>query len=398
MPLATQDIIDPQTEADASIDALSPMTSGARVSMVRKLTDLVVMPLGRLSNNERSFTADLLIRALDAVDVSVRADAARRMAGFAEIPSHLQRYLIRDDISVARPVLELSSHIAEAIMCEAAMVSYDHRKAIVTRDDITSQVADVLINFGETDIIIALLKMEEITFSDQTMDILVSRSQNDIEVRPLLIKRLELRLEHGMSMFWWLDMHQRKAVLQRFSLDRAVIQEAMHSLFVEIFTAEDPDMSVKGILKLIDRRHRPRGRDGEMVTMEIVEKTLAAARLMPNDEFSHAVGLIAGIRTQTATRILNDWSGEAFAVLCKSVGLSRAAFIALFTNEGEVETSGPTYDADKIEWLVGVFDSIARDYSRTILRYWDWKDSILVEPGSSMTPGGEEDAGYFGAV
>ena len=180
-------------------------------------------------------------------------------------------------------------------------------KKLPFRDDVSSQVAETLIEFNEAEITRILLMKQDLVLPDHVIDTLVSRAQNDIEVRPFLIKRLELKLTHGMTMFWWLDTPQRKAILQRFSLDRGVIQETMHPLFVEIFTADEPDMAVKNILKLIDRRHRPRGRNGEMVTMEVVQKTLQVARTAPNDEFSHAVGLLAGITTETATRILNDW-------------------------------------------------------------------------------------------
>ena len=387
------------TPLDPHLTQTTGIEPGPRVTLVRKLTDLVVMPAGKQTNNERAFTADLLIRALEQVDISVRAEAARRLAGFAEIPSQLQRYLVCEDIAVAGPILELTSTISPPVLIEASAISFAHRQVVAARDDVTGAVADALVSYGETPVIRELLKKEELTLSDNTMDLLVSRSQNDLDIRTLVMTRLELRLDHGMAMFWWLDSSQRQKILQRFALDRTLIQETMHPLFVEIFTHPDPDVGVKSILKLIDRRHRPRGRDGEMVTMDVVQKTLSAARQLPNDEFAHAVGLLAGVDKETASRVLHDWSGEAFAVLCKSIGLSRSDFITLIAGSGG--GSGPEYDDAKQDQLIGVFDSIARDYSRTILRYWDWKGGEITEitPIEGPAVSEEEPAGsYFGAV
>ena len=85
--------------------------------------------------------------------------------------------------------------------------------------------------------------------------------------------------------------------------------------------------------------------------------------------------------------------------MCKSIGLSRTSFQELFSHEGHIETVGPVYDDAKVEQLVGVFDSIARDYSRTVLRYWDWKEiEPDVQPTSTEQTGGDEAGGYFGAI
>ncbi|HOP18833.1 MAG TPA: DUF2336 domain-containing protein, partial [Amphiplicatus sp.] len=127
-----------------------------------------------------------------------------------------------------------------------------------------------------------------------------------------------------------------------------------------------PDPIVKEILTMLDRRHRPRGLNGETVTMDVVKRTLAASRDYPAQEITLAVSMIAGISLELAARILRDASGEPFAVTCKSLGVSRGDFYEMITNGGGAL---PTEHADE---LLAVFDSISRDFSRAILRYWDW--------------------------
>ncbi|NOX82848.1 MAG: hypothetical protein GXP06_07660 [Alphaproteobacteria bacterium] len=54
--------------------------------------------------------------------------------------------------------------------------------------------------------------------------------------------------------------------------------------------------------------------------------------------------------------------------MCKSLGIPRDDFFALF----ETEDGEDAQAAEKAEYLLAMFDSMARDFSRAVLRYWDW--------------------------
>ncbi|MCK5749125.1 MAG: DUF2336 domain-containing protein, partial [Oricola sp.] len=183
----------------------------------------------------------------------------------------------------------------------------------------------------------------------------------------LLLRRRELEPAHGFIMFWWVDSERRRRILTRFALDRGVVQDALAALYPKVFRGGDPDTVVKDILLLSERRHRPRGVNGEPVSMEVVPKTLAAACKYPAQEIIDAVSMIGGISRDLAGRILRDGGGEPFAVLCKSLGVPRDDFYAFLRDAAE----GPEAEA-RAEQLLAVFDTMARDFARAVLRYWDW--------------------------
>ncbi len=373
-----------------------------RYKLARQLTDLVVLPKSKLSNNERDFVADILIRTLEQLDLEIRLEVAERLAGFADVPVQLQRYLMTDAPQVAVLLLEKVSVVPETILLEASQLGPEFRKAIATRDDLSPAVVDTLLTFCEIDLDLSLLRRKDVSLSCKSIDSLVARSEVEEALCEPLLRRSELRLDHGLRMFWWLKTDMRKLVLSRCATDRSIIQDAMHNLFVEVFTSDNPDLHVKSILTLIDRRHRPRGKNGEAVTMDIVVKTLKLARQNPSDDFAHAVGMLAGVSSATAGRVLRDFSGEPFAILCKSVGISRKAYSELFDDTTGAADSALVYSEEKCEDLLGVFDSIARDYSRTILRYWDWKKDLMVkdtsrDPAAPATMSSLS-SGYLGAV
>lgn len=113
--------------------------------------------------------------------------------------------------------------------------------------------------------------------------------------------------------------------------------------------------------------------------MPAVEQMLRAVRANPTPELCATTGLLAGVSRKTASRVMGDAGGEPFAVLCKSLGVSRSHFaqIMLDAEERRPEKSrGPTFDEGAQDELMATFDTIARDYARTILRYWDWQDAM----------------------
>ena len=66
---------------------------------------------------------------------------------------------------------------------------------------------------------------------------------------------------------------------------------------------------------------------------------------------------------------------------------------------------GPSFDEARREALLATFDTVARDYARAVLQYWDWRPEAggggAVAPAPTLaeipTDTGD-DGGYLGAV
>lgn len=345
-------------------------STGPRALMVRKLLDIVVLPADKISANERSLTADILLQVLGKVGEDLRLEVATRVAKVPEMPSSLLRMLLLDEPVVAEPILRTAQHLPEALLIECArMGTTAHRAVIVKRLDLTSSIADVVIEFDEVEISKTLLQREEYTLSPHAVETLVARSVTDTETQALLLRRRELEPAHGFMMFWWVSGERRRRILSRFSLDRTIIQDALQDLFPIVFREENPDPFVKEILTMTDRRHRPRGINGEAVSMDVVKKTLAISLRHPSQEVIDAIGMICGISRELAARIVRDPSLESYAVMCKSLGVPRGEFYSFLRPS---DTAKDAINHEQAEELLGIFDSMARDFARAVLRYWDW--------------------------
>ncbi len=359
---------------------LTPMTSQRatpRALMVRKLADIAVLPAGRISSNERSLTADILLQVLDKVEEELRVEVAQRVARVAESPPALLRMLMLDEPAVAEKIIRGADTLPEALLIETSREgSTAHRILIAHRADLSTAVADSVLQFDEPEVCKLVLRREECVLSPNAINTLVALSATRLDLQPLLLRRSELEPAHGFMMFWWVNAEMRRRILARFAMDRSVIQDALADLYPRVFRNAEADPFVKEILVLCERRHRPRGVNGEPVSMDVVKRTLSAALKYPAQEIVDAVGMIAGLSRELAARILRDQGGEAFAVLCKALGVPRGDFYGFFEiasdEDGRVLTEDEKAAAVRAEYLLGLFDSMARDFARAILRYWDW--------------------------
>lgn len=341
----------------------------ARDAIVRKLLDIVVLPPSRLTANERSLVADLMLQLLDKVDQHLRLEVARRIARVPEAPSALLHVLLLAEPEVAAAMIRRTEPVPEALLIDCARKGKTvHREMIARRLDLTTSLADVILEFKEPEVAKLLLRRDEFTFSPTAIDLLVSLSPSEADMQALLLRRRELEPAHGFMMFWWVSAENRKRILARFALDRSIIQDSVQDLYPLVFRGPGADPLVKELLIMLDRRHRPRGINGEPVSMDVVIKTLVAARKYPAQEIIMATGMIAGVSRELVARILRDPGVEPFAVMCKSLGVPRAEFFNILQQKAGENPLSP----QRAEEILGVFDSIARDFARAVLRYWDW--------------------------
>ena len=158
---------DPAAEADfiASDVGLTPPPSrghSPREGLVRKLADIVVLPATRISANERSLVADILLQALDKADEDIRLEVSRRIARVAEAPNALLRMLLLDEPRIAEPIIRRVEPLPEALLIECAHGGVTaHREMIARRLDLQAKGSaeraglkrgDVVVRFDGRDV------------------------------------------------------------------------------------------------------------------------------------------------------------------------------------------------------------------------------------------------------
>lgn len=367
MPPANQ----PRPDVSEPLELSEPHTPKARLALVTRLADVVSWPESRIPNYERQLAADILVGLLRTSSVEIRQRCAQGLMRISDAPKALLRYLARDEISVAGPLLEHGVGFDESDVIATVRAGVTaHWQAIARRKVLTEPVTDTLVQTGDVSVIELVLRNNGSRLSSQAVDIIVARSRQAPSLPKLLVGRPELRPTQALVLFWWSSFEARVQILRRFAVDRTTLIVEMGDVFKMAAAEGWADADTRKALQVVERRQRNRAAAAQSPYGSL-EGALAAAEHGIDRTLLHEIAHLAGIKPTTAGQIFTDAGGEAIAVLCKAVGLKRPMFLSLWRS-----LRRPAGDPDAIDNPLGraayVYDTLATAKAQTVLRYWNW--------------------------
>lgn len=342
----------------------------ARVRLLKRLTDVVCLPASRVNAFERAMTADLLVELLREASLGERERVARRLTVLNAPPGPLVRLLLRDELSVARPLLVDAATLSDADLIACLyQAGPEHRRLIAQRRGVGEVVTDALIELDEEAVAEALLRNDLAQLSHHGVEHLVAASRDAPRLIPLLLRRAELRPSHAYVLFWWADAETRRGLLQRFALTREILREAIGDVLEGAAGErwEDP-LALKALRFVAPDQRNPAAVDKSPYAS--LDAAVAAAEPGLTRETADEISYLCGLKPVTGAKIFADRGGEPLAILCKATGLPRSALRALWRGlVGEPDRGGAA-DAS-LERALDLYDALAVDQAQTVLRYWD---------------------------
>lgn len=356
--------------------------SRARRELVEKLCEVVTWPASRIALHERDLAGDLLLNLLPSCDLPARVRLAQRLAQLSEAPKALQRYLVRDHIDVAAPLLKEGvglddSDLISAISEEAP----GHARALCQRRTLSPLVCEALVKLGLAEVTAAVLKNQFAVLSSYAMEQALRQSMRHAHLQALIATRAELRASQALAMFWWVDGETRAVILRRFAVDRAILIGELGDVFLTAHAERWQDTEARKALLMVERRTRTRtDSKGETASLEAVLSRLAvhgfdAATVA---EIAHQTSL----RAVTALRIFQDPGGEALAVFAKASGVRREQLEAMWLGlrGAYVRTPEGQQAWDRTR---AVFETLSTAKAQGVLRIWNWGLGPLPESNSA---------------
>lgn len=358
-------VLDP---ADIDVD-----DTAVRRQLAKRLADVICIPASQLTPQERHMAGDVLVELLRTADAAMRESVAKRLVMLNEAPRTILVILAKDDIKIARHILEKSRSLTDSDLIQIARkVSGAHRAVIATRRKISDAVVDAMVEFLEEDVVEALLKNKNAQFSETAIQRILTVSRSHQPYVELLVKRDELRPSHGLTMFWWANTANRKKILHRFAVTRGVLQESCADLFPKAAADGWNDAGVRKALQFIERRQRNRAAIARS-EYEGLEAAIDAAEAQGlTRKLTEEISYMAGVKPATGAQILTDKGGEGIAILCKAPGLKRDHIEKLWR-----ALKRPLHEADgsmhpSLAKVMETYDRVSTDKAQTVLRYWNW--------------------------
>ncbi len=359
--------------ASAIAEADDAAVLDVRRSLAKRLADVICIPESQLQPQERHMAGDVLVELLRTADVELREGVAKRLVMLNEAPRTILVILAKDDINVARHVLEKTKSLTDSDLIQIARkVSMEHRKVIAKRRHIADAVVDVLVEFMEEDVVETLLKNTGAQFSETALQRILTMSRNHAPYVRLLLLRQELRPSHGFTMFWWAKHEERRKILKRFSVSRSVLQSSCADLFAKAALTGWSDAGVRKSLQFIERRQRNRAAIERSEFENLEEAIEAAEHNRMTRKLTEEISYISGIKPATGAQILTDASGEAMGVLCKATGLKREYLTRLWKAMKRDEHAADGSVHPDLQRVIMTYDEISTDKAQTVLRYWNW--------------------------
>ncbi|MDP2123665.1 MAG: DUF2336 domain-containing protein [Parvibaculum sp.] len=341
-------------------DEIAPPVAADPDATLRRLADLALLPATLVSPQERSILDSLLASLVTRFDPVMRQRLAERLAPHTDAPRELALALALDDIDIARPLLSEGQILKAGDLIHVVREGGPaHRLALAARKDLSSDIADALIEESDTALVCRLLENGTAALSLRAIETLARRSAAEPELLAPLLTRPELTLRLAHQIFWWAPSPLRLEILSRYTAERRHIHNVLDEIPASDF-AFDPLLSAA--LSVV---RRPVAIDKARL-----HQLLANAAADGIGALAGGLAELARLRAGTMFSILNDATGEPLSVFAKAAGLNRKEFGDLIVAAVDLRQSGLPGKGD-LERMGELFDTISTDRADLALHCWD---------------------------
>ncbi|UTW56592.1 DUF2336 domain-containing protein [Kordiimonas sp. SCSIO 12610] len=339
-------------------------SSDARSRLLENISDLFLSDAGRLSEHERALMSDILSKLISQVEKDIRKELANILQQTGGDFPDVVKLLANDDVDIARPLLEKSNLLKDPDLIEIIRMRTDeHRMSVAMRDELSEQVTDALIEYGNDDVLETLLNNHDTTLSKRTMEYMVAESRRVDRFQEPLLMRADLPGDLAYKMYWWVSAALRKRIVTEFEVEPVQFERMVRRAANSVITEQTNEQSsYVRAQKLVRRMYE----NGEL-SIQFLISTLRQQRVAV---FVAGTAELAGISFRTAWRIFSDNGGESFAVLAKAIGMDRSQFTSIFLLLGQVRGAKDTKSPGFIKSILELFDAITEQNARGAVQIW----------------------------
>jgi uncharacterized protein (DUF2336 family) len=356
--------------------AVSRGSAESRQRALWYATDLLIT--GRYTEDEIWTFGEVIERLAQEIEVTARAQLAKRLARLDNAPFNIIRKLAFDDaIDVAGPVLRESERLdTPSLVANAKSKSQQHLLAISKRRSIGEEVTDVLVTRGNRDVLHSVAANDGARFSEFGVLHLVKRSDSD----SILIDIFGHRKDIPRHVFQQLIAKASEDTKQKLKGERPGVENQVQALVTEVTGALHskfgPASKDYFDAKRMVAKHAQYGRLDE-------SKILEYAQLQKFEEATVGLSLMCSLPADVVERALTDKSKELVLILASALGFSwETTMSLLFLGAPEHRIV-----AKDLEGMKSEFAGLNLETSRTVLKtYQERKQASTVDSSGRRLP------------
>jgi uncharacterized protein (DUF2336 family) len=346
-------------------EAVSRGTPESRARALWHTTDLMVG--GRYSDDEIWTFGEVIGRLADEIEVTARAQLAKRLARFEDAPVNIIHKLAFDDsIEVAGPILQGSDRLEPyALVANVCTKSQSHLLAISKRETLEESVTDVLVTRGNEEVVKSVATNNGAHFSDFGFLHMVQRAEGD----SILAEHLGLRKDIPRHVFQQLIAKATDDVKRRLLDERPEMVEHIRSTVVDVAGTLQSKFGPSSRSHYVAKRVvATQHRQGNLNETSIS----VYARTHKLEEVTIGLSLLCSLPSDVIERALLDNNRETLLLLAKALNFCWATTMALLF----LGAKDHRITARELNDLEREYARLNIETSRSVLEFYQSKKNI----------------------
>ncbi|MBK1663112.1 hypothetical protein CKO38_03330 [Rhodospirillum rubrum] len=357
-------------DAEALLKLAREKTVSSRNRLAEAMVDLFSARGRVLTERERTLMVDILKRVLREIEHSVRKRISNDLAERSDAPHALISFLANEDIDISFPILSQSRVLQDADLIEVIRNrTFEHQLAIAVRFEVSPQVSAALVQSGDATVITELLRNPDARISAATMDYLVEQSRRVDTFQEPILRRRDLPPDVAKRMFMWVSAALRKYIVTQFDLDPDSVDDLLEKAAHDGIETTLDERGPQPAAVLADTLFRKGDINAELLISSLHDGEVAL--------FIELFARMSGMRPALVQRMLFEPGGEGLAIACKALDFSREDFSVLFLLSRQARPTGVGSLRETHVQVMEVFDRIALDDARRVLRRWQRDQDYL---------------------
>jgi len=351
------------------IEALCRMardkSSAGRKALVDVIGDLFFGGRRVLSEQERSIMIEILRRLVRDVEMAVRAGVARGLSDHDDVAQELVSQLAGDDVEAAYPILVHSTLLQDERLIELVRHrALQHQLAAAMRGRLSKSMAEEVRSADDWAEIRRLLQARGTHLSQPLFERRKKGPRTESPPPPLL-GRAELGADLARRMTCWVSAALRRDILSKHDIDVRALDDGM-SAVIEALSAK------ARLTSDADGGRAPSGEPERRPTADALSPRFLI-ELLREGQIGLFEGLFAemtGLRLTLIRRFVYEPGGEALAIACKAVQLSKPDFASIFMLSRQARPRHKTLAPNELNRALEIFDRIDLDIAGGVVRRW----------------------------
>jgi uncharacterized protein (DUF2336 family) len=356
-------------------EAVSRGTPESRARALWHTTDLMVA--GRYSDDEIWTFGEVIGRLADEIEVTARAQLARRLARFDEAPVNIIHKLAFDDsIEVAGPILEQSERLEPyALVANVCTKSQSHLLAISKRETLDESVTDVLVTRGDQEVVNSVAANNGARLSEFGFLHMVQRAEGD----SILAEHLGLRKDIPRHVFQQLIAKASEDVKRRLQDERPEMVEQIQSTVSDVAGVLQSKFgpvsrSYFVAKRVVATQHRQGNLNENSISVY--------ARTHKVEEVTIGLSLLCALPADVIERALLDKNRETLLILAKALNFCWATTMALLF----LGAKDHRITAKELHDLEREFGSLNIETSRSVLEFYQSRKNVDKNAAADTAP------------